>query len=156
MAENNQTTVSAEAIKALRDETGASVMMIRKALTEAGGDKNRAMDILKQLGSESAAKKESRETNAGKIEAYIHSGAKVGVLLELRSETDFVSRNDDFGVLAHNIAMHIAAMSSSSVDALLAEPYVKDPSKTVGDMIKTASATFGERIEVRQFVRYEL
>ena len=156
MAENNQVTVSTELIKSLRDETGASVMMVRKALVEAHGDKQAALKILQRLESEFAGKKEDRETKAGRIEAYIHSGARVGVLLELRSETDFVSRNDDFGILAHNIAMHIAAMSSLSIDGLLAEPYIKDPSKTVGDVIQVLSAKFGERIEVRHFIRYEL
>lgn len=131
-------------------------MMIQKALKEAGGDRDRALEVLKELGQAAAAKKEDRETNAGRIESYIHGGGKVGVLLELRSETDFVSRNDDFVALSHNIAMHIAAMGSDTVDNLLGETYIKDPSKTIGDLLKEASATFGERLEIRRFVRYEL
>ena len=148
--------ISAQAVKEIRDKTGASIMMIRKALTEAAGDSAHAMEILKTLGHDAAAKKESRETRAGRVEAYVHTGNKIGVLLELRSETDFVSRGDEFARLAHTIAMHIAAMSTLTVEALMDEPSIQDPSKTIGDLIKNASATFGEHIELKRFVRYEL
>ncbi len=148
--------INAAAIKEIRDKTGAPIAMIQKALREALGDSLRAMDILKTLGHDAALKKDSRETRAGRIEAYVHMGNKVGVLLELRSETDFVSRSDDFARLAHLLAMHVAAMASSSVEALLLEPSIHDQSKTVGELVSTASATFGEHIEVRRFVRYDL
>ncbi len=143
-------------LKKLREETGASIALLRKALLEAGDDEVKAREVLAKLGNDAAAKKESRETNAGRIEAYIHGGSGVGVLLELRSETDFVSRNEDFAKLAHEVAMHIAAMKPSSVDELMTQAYIKNPSQTVADLIGTSSATFGERIVIRQFVRYEL
>jgi len=148
--------INAAAIKQLREKTGASVMMIRKALMEAGGDEARAMEVLKTLGHDAAAKKESRETNAGRVEAYVHAGSRVGVLLELRSETDFVSRNEEFGSLAHSIAMHIAAMAPENMETLLAQPYIKDASQTISDLIKKASASFGEHVEIKRFERYEL
>ena len=143
-------------LKKLREETGVSVALIRKALIEAGDDEAKARQALAKLGADAAAKKESRETNAGRIEAYIHSGSRVGVLLELRSETDFVSRNEEFAKLAHEIAMHIAAMQPASLDELIAQPYVKNPSQTVGDIVNASSASFGERIVIGRFVRYEL
>ncbi len=148
--------INAQAIKEIREKTGASIMMIRKALEEASGDPVRALEVLKTLGHDAATKKESRQTLAGRVEAYIHSGSKIGVLLELRSETDFVSRGEDFAHLAHSVAMHIAAMGSQTVETLLAEPSIQDQSKTIGDLIKNASATFGEHVEIKRFVRYEL
>lgn len=148
--------VSPQAIKDLREKTGASVMMIKHALEEAGGDVARALEVLKRLGHDAAAKKESRATHAGRVEAYIHGGGRVGVLVELRSETDFVSRNEEFGALAHALAMHIAAMNPANIDELFAQPYIRDEQKTIADLIKNASATFGEHIEIKQFVRFEL
>ncbi|MBI4121689.1 MAG: elongation factor Ts [Candidatus Ryanbacteria bacterium] len=143
-------------LKELRDKTGASVMMIKRALEEAGDDAARALEVLKRLGHDAAAKKEARETRAGKIEAYVHGGGRVGVLVELRSETDFVSRGEEFGRLAREIAMHIAAMNPQSTEELLAQPYIRDEQKTIADLIKNASASFGEHVEIRQFARFEL
>ncbi len=143
-------------LKKLREETGVSVALIRKALIEAGDDESKAREALAKLGADAAAKKESRETKAGRVEAYIHGGSRVGVLLELRSETDFVSRNEDFAKLAHEIAMHIAAMNPASVQELIAQPFIKNPTQTIADLISASSASFGERIIVGQFVRFEL
>ena len=148
--------INARDIKELREVTGASIMMIKRALTEAAGNRIRALEVLKSLGQDAATKKESRETLAGRITSYIHTGARVGVLLEMRSETDFVSRSEEFEALAHGIAMHIAAMNPSDIEMLLAEPYVKNESETVGDMVKKASASFGEHIEIKRFARFEL
>ena len=148
--------INAATIKELRDETGASIMMIKRALTEANGDRKRALEVLKSLGEVTADKKGSRETHAGRVEAYVHTGARVGVLLELRSETDFVSRNEQFGKLVHDIAMHIAAMAPESVEVLLEQPYIKDETKTIASLVKAASANFGERLEIKRFARYEL
>lgn len=148
--------MNTQAIKNLREETGAPLGMVRRALEEAGDDPQKAVEILKRLGHDAATKKESRETRAGKIEAYVHAGGRVGSLVELRSETDFVSRNDEFGALARELAMHIAAMNPQSIDELLAQPYIRDEKKTVADLVKNASASFGERIEIRQFARFEL
>jgi elongation factor Ts len=148
--------VDSQAIKEIREKTGASIMMIKKALTEAGGNHARALEVLKTLGHDAASKKESRETLAGRVEAYIHGGGRVGVLLELRSETDFVSGTAEFAHLAHEIAMHVAAMNPGTLEELLLQPSIKDASQTVSDLIKAASATFGEHVEIRRFVRYQL
>jgi len=148
--------MNTQALKDLRDKTGASVMMIKRALEEAEGDEQKALNVLKRLGHDAAAKKESRETLAGKIEAYIHAGGRVGALVELRSETDFVARNEEFSKLARELAMHIAAMNPQNVEELLVQSYIRDEKKTIADLVKNASASFGEHIEIRQFVRFEL
>ncbi|MBI2053088.1 MAG: elongation factor Ts [Candidatus Ryanbacteria bacterium] len=148
--------IDARVVKELRDETGASIMMVKKALTQAAGDHARALEVLKNLGHNAALKKESRETHAGRIEAYVHGGSKIGVLLELRSETDFVSRNEEFGKLAHEIAMHVAATNPVSVEELIEQPFIRDEKETIGDLVKKASASFGEKIEIRRFVRFSL
>ncbi|MBI3421194.1 MAG: elongation factor Ts [Candidatus Sungbacteria bacterium] len=143
-------------IKQLRDETGAGFSHIRAALKEAGGDSNRAKEILQKKGIEIAAKKESRAIKAGLVEAYIHHGSVIGVLVELRCETDFVARNPLFQKLAHDIAMHIAATNPQDLPSLLNEPFIKDESQTIGDVIAAHIASFGERIEITRFIRYTL
>lgn len=148
--------INATLIKELRDITGASIIMIKRALTEANGDRARALEVLKSLGEAAAAKKETRETHAGRVEAYVHAGSRVGVLLELRSETDFVSRNELFEKLSHDIAMHIAAMAPENIEALLSQPYIKNDKETIQDLLTAASLTFGERLEIKRFARYEL
>lgn len=143
-------------IKQLRDETGASFVSIRAALEEAGGDTRRAKTILQKKGLEVAAKKESRATKTGIVEAYVHHGATIGVLVEMRSETDFVARNPLFKEVAHTIAMHIAATNPNDLATLMNEPFIKDESKTVRDMIAAQTASFGEHIEIGRFIRYAL
>lgn len=143
-------------IKQLRDETGAGFSHIRIALKEAGGDITRAKEILQKKGVEIAAKKEYRATKAGLVEAYIHHGATIGVLIELRCETDFVARNPLFKEFAHDVAMHIAATNSYNISSLMNEPFIKDESKTIRDMIVARTASFGERIEIGRFIRYAL
>jgi len=103
-----------------------------------------------------AAKKTERETKAGVIEAYIHSNKKMGVLVELRSETDFVARNPEFETLAHDIAMHIAASAPESTNDLLSQPFIKDMSVTIGDKVKEAIQKFGENVEISRFERFML
>ncbi|MDA1334558.1 MAG: elongation factor Ts [bacterium] len=148
--------ISTEAIKVLRDKTFASIAMVRKALIEAEGDETKALEVLKKLGHEAAAKKGDRDLGAGRVGAYVHSGDRVGVLVEVRSETDFVSRNEAFGELTHNLAMHIAAMNPQSAEELLSQSFVKDPADTISDLVKKASAQFGENIQIGQFVRFEI
>lgn len=143
-------------VKHLREETGASFAHIRAALEETGGDMERAKAALHAKGIEIASKKQSRDTHAGIIEAYVHHGASVGVLLELRSETDFVARNPAFKELAHEIAMHVAATDPADITALEQEPFIKDESKTIGDLIAARTAHFGERLQIGRFVRYAL
>lgn len=150
------TTISADLVKRLRELTGASVALCKKALEEAGGDLERAVSVLQKSSEGVAAKKAGRRTGAGIIESYIHVNGRVGALLELRCETDFVARNEEFKALAHDLALHVAGMSPESVEALLAQPYVRGPGVTVEEIIKRAVGKFGEKIEVARFVRYKV
>ncbi|MBI2011042.1 MAG: translation elongation factor Ts [Candidatus Colwellbacteria bacterium] len=142
-------------IQNLRALTGAGVMDCKKAFEEAGGNIDEAVKILKEKGLDRAAKRADREAGAGIVDAYIHQD-KIGVLLELNSETDFVARTNEFKELAHNLSMQVAAMNPESVEALLAENYIRDDSKTVSDLINDVIAKTGENIKVGRFIRYEL
>lgn len=145
-----------DSIKKLRELTGSSIALCKKALEETSGDIKKALDVLKVSARAIADKKISRSTGAGMVEAYVHGNGKVGVLVELRSETDFVAKNEFFKVLAHNIALQIASMDPEDVSSLLSQPYVKDPSMTIEELIKQNSGNFGEKIEVARFSRFEL
>jgi elongation factor Ts len=142
--------INADAVKALRDKTGISVMECKKALVEAEGDMDKAMEVLKARSAVIAEKKSDRELGAGIVASYIHNAGQVGALVVLVSETDFVSKNEEFAALARDIAMHVAAMRPESVEALLAEAFIKDPSKTVAELLSGATQKFGERVEVSQ------
>lgn len=148
--------ISAEQIKNLRQKTGISVMECKSALGEANGDEQEAIKILEKKGQEKAIKKSQRETRQGLIEAYIHGNGKVGVLLNLRCETDFVAKNKEFKDLAHSLAMHIAAMEPENLDELLFQPFIKDAGKTVQEIIADAVSKIGENIKIDKFVRYEI
>ncbi|MCR4279608.1 MAG: elongation factor Ts [Candidatus Zambryskibacteria bacterium] len=148
--------ITIEQIKQLREETGLSIMQCQKALEEAGGDKTKAIAILKEKGAEIASKKGDRTLGAGAVAAYIHSGDTVGVLLELLCETDFVGKNPEFKATAKEIAMHIAAMKPENVAELLEQPFIKDTSKTIADIINGTVQKFGERTEIGQFIRYSI
>ena len=129
---------------------------IKRALEESGGDGVKAQALIeKRLGS-AAGKRAGRRTWAGVVDAYIHSDARIGALVELLCETDFVARNPGFKALAHDIVMHIAAMASSDEAALLEEPFIRDQAKSVGDLVKEAGGRFGENIKIGKFVRFEL
>jgi elongation factor Ts len=189
-----------EEIKALREATSAPMMDCRKALLDAAGDAERAKALLLERGAAQAAKKSERVADEGAVTSYVHSGGKIGVLVEVNSETDFVARNPKFGELSRDIAMHIAAMSPRYLDresvpaeivdrmreefragvpagksaevgekivegklnkwfeeqCLLDQPFVKDDSMSVGDLLHRAIGTLGERIRVRRFARYAL
>jgi elongation factor Ts len=118
--------INAELVRQLREKTGASMMDCKKALEDAKGDDVKATEILGEKNKLTAMKKSVRTADQGIIEAYIHANAKIGVLLELKCETDFVARNSEFKELAHDIAMHIAGMDSKDAESLLEEPFVKD------------------------------
>ena len=163
--------VSKETIKEIREKTGAGVMDCRKALDEAGGNMDKACEILIQRGIALAEKKSDRAAEQGVVEAYIHSGGKIGVLVEVNCETDFVARTDQFKELAHDIALQIAAMSPQFISeeetaqekdcdpktvCLLSQPFIKDPTKTIQDVITETIAKVGENIKVRRFTRFEL
>jgi len=147
------TAISTDDIKKLREETGVSVMDVKKALEEADGDTKKALELLKKRGSVVATKKSDRATNAGRIEAYIHGEGQVGVLVQLLCETDFVAKNEDFKDLARDLAMHVAAMNPKDIAELLGQPFIKSPDETIQDLINGATQKFGERTEIRRFSR---
>lgn len=144
-----------EIIQKLREATGAGIMACKKALEEAGSDLEKAKKILEAKGIDSAAKKSERKTGAGLLETYIHQN-RIGVLLEVRCETDFVARGEQFKTLAHELAMQIAAMNPESPEELLKQEYIKDPSLKIEDLVKKEIARFGENIKVERFCRHEL
>lgn len=144
-----------EDIAKLRELTGAGVVECKKALDEAEGDFDRAKEILFERGIARAEKKGDRATGAGLLQTYSHNG-RVTVMVELRCETDFVARNEKFQDMAHGIAMHIAAMAPENVEELYTQPFVKDPSMTVEELIKSMIGTIGENIKVEKFARFEI
>jgi elongation factor Ts len=197
--------ITAAAVKGLREKTGAGMMECKNALNEAGGNEEQAIEILRKRGLASAKKKEGRVAAEGAVGSYIHMGGKVGVLVEVNCETDFVARGEEFQQLVKDVAMHIAAaeprfVSREEVPAdaldkereiaraqakndpknaskpdqvidkivegrvakyyeeavLLDQPFVKDPAKTVGDLVTEKSAKTGERIAIRRFARFKM
>ncbi|MET0400705.1 MAG: translation elongation factor Ts [Longimicrobiaceae bacterium] len=193
--------ISAKAVKELRDRTGAGMMECKNALTEAKGDMEGAIDLLRARGAAKAAKRAEREAKEGSIGSYIHMGGRIGVLVEVGCETDFVARNDAFQQLVRDIAMHVAAANPVALrredfpaelverergvyreqmresgkpehiwdkivdgklekfyaeQALLEQPFVKNPDITVGQLVTEVASKTGEKIEVRRFTRYAL
>lgn len=164
--------VTTEMVKALREETGAGVMDAKRALEAAGGDPAKAKTILREQGMAAAAKRAERETSNGVVESYIHGGGRIGVLVEVNCETDFVANTDDFRQLARNIAMQVAAMSPQVVSAddpqragiegtdeevcLMSQPFIRDSSRTIASLVQDTIAKTGENVRVRRFVRFEL
>ena len=154
-----------ELIKKLREETGLSLAQIKKALDEANGDETKAREILSAYSVASAEKKSDRELSAGVVSSYIHSNATVGVLLQLGCETDFVAKNEEFVALAKDLAMHVCAMSPTSIDnedgageetALMKQSFIKNGEMNVEQRIQGAIQKFGENIKVIRFVRYSI
>ena len=143
-------------IKRLRDETGASIAEIRSALTQSGQDVAKAKDLLREKLGALAEKRASRAVRAGIVDAYVHSNSRIGVLVELHCETDFVARNPQFRALAHDLAMHIAAMAPRDRKALEAQEYIKDPTRRIRAVLDEAIGTFGENIKIGNFIRFEL
>jgi len=131
--------------------TGAGMVEIKKALEEAAGDEGKAMEILRAHGQEKAGKKSDRAADEGVVVSYVHPNNKVGAMVKLMCETDFVARNDEFKELAKDIAMHVAAMDPEDVSALLAQPFVKNPEITVGELIIQNISKIGENIQVGGF-----
>jgi elongation factor Ts len=148
--------ISAEAVKELRDKTGVSVMECKRALEEAHGDMEKALEILMARSEDAMRKKADRELAAGTVASYIHSNGQVGALVLLSCETDFVSKNEEFSSLARDIAMHSAAMQPSDVSVLLEQPFIKDQSKTIANLISGATQKFGERIEVSKIAFFSV
>jgi len=148
--------INANQVKQFREKTGASIMECKKALKESNGDEKKALNLLNQRGKNIALKKSERKAKEGIIDSYIHSDKKMGVLLELNCETDFVARNEEFKKLAHDIAIHIAGMNSKDEKSLLKEPFVKNPEITIKDLIEEKISKLGENIKIGKFMRYEL
>ena len=148
--------VTIDKVKQLRDETSISISECKKALEKTGGDIDKAKDILREWGKEVAKKKASRSTDQGLIEGYLHPTGRLGVLLDLRCETDFVAKSDDFKALAHDIAMQIASMYPDDIEELMNQNYVKDSSKKVKDVIAEYIAKLGENILIKDFSRLEI
>ena len=160
--------VTIDQIKELRAETGAGVMDCRQALTKANGDMEQARLALREKGIATAAKRADRAAGQGLIHSYIHGG-RIGVLVDLRCETDFVAKTDQFKELAHDIAMQIASMNPAAVSAeqmpadaepeavaLLDQEFIRDGSQTISDRINDVIASIGEKVEVARFTRYEM
>jgi len=139
----------------LREQTGAGVMECKKALEETTGDFDAAVKIIHERGFSKMEKRSGRETGAGLIHSYVHN-ERIGVLVDLRAETDFVVRSEPFKNLVHELAMQISAMAPKNVEELLDEPYIRDESKKVGDLVKDVSARTGENIRISGFSRMAL
>lgn len=148
--------ISLELLKKLRGETSAGVSDCRQALEDANGDFEKAKKFIVKRGLVKAAKKEGKVTGQGIVESYIHANGRVGVLVEIRCETDFVARTDDFKILAHELALQVAAMKPKSVKILLASSYIRETSTTVEELVKQTIAKVGENITVARFTRLEL
>ncbi|MDO8436241.1 MAG: translation elongation factor Ts [bacterium] len=146
--------INIDQIKQLREETGVSISECKKALEEAGGDFNKAKEIIKKWGKDLAGRKNARDTRQGIIASYIHPNKKIGVLLELNCETDFVAKSKDFQELSHELCLQIAAMGQEL--PLLEQLWVKDQQKTINDLIEEYIAKIGENIVVKMFTRYEI
>ena len=142
-------------IKQLRDETGAGPSDCKKALTEAKNDLERAKEILRKWGKELAGKKSAREAKIGIVDCYVHPNRRVGTMVKLLCETDFVAKSDDFKKLAHELCLQIAAMDPKE-DYLLSQPWIKDETKTIKDLIEEYIAKMGENIEIKKFTRFEI
>jgi len=163
--------VSAETVKKLRDLTGAGMLDCKKALEETGGELDKAKKILRQRGIAIAEKKAAQETRQGLVEAYIHADGRLGALVELNCQTDFVARTDGFRALAHDLAMQVAATDPQHIApeelpagsdgnpeelCLLAQPFIRDPSRSIQDLVNDIIAKTGENIRVRRFARFHL
>ncbi len=163
--------VSTESIRLLRERTGAGIMDSKRALEASEGDFDKAEAALREKGAARAASKSDRATAEGVIDSYIHAGSRIGAMVELNCETDFVGRTPEFRELAHNIAMQVAAMAPLYLDedelpqdgeanpeevCLLKQSFIKEPGKTIGDLIMDVRAKVGENIRVGRFVRFGL
>jgi elongation factor Ts len=138
----------ATTIKELRDETGLSFDKIKKAFDESGGDREKTLELLRLQAGAAAAKKAERQVKEGAIGSYVHITGKIGAMVQVACETDFVARNDDFKALAKDLAMHASAMRPETAEEMLSQPFVKDPNSTVQEIINQAIAKLGENIQL--------
>ncbi len=156
--------ISANTVKELRAKTGAGIMDCKRALQDSNGNMDKATELLRQRGLASSSKVAGREAKQGLIESYIHTGGRIGALVEVNCETDFVARTDEFRTLAREIAMQVASMNPSKVgsmeeedgEGLLSQEYIRDSRKTIRDLIKETIAQVRENIQVSRFMRFEV
>lgn len=158
--------ISVQAVKELREKTGAGVMECKRALQDAGGNMEKATEVLREKGLTKHAKLAGREVRQGLIESYIHTGGRIGALVEVNCETDFVARTEEFRTLAREIAMQVASMNPTTVgtiesteggdEVLLNQEYIRDARKTIRDLIKETIGKVGENIQVSRFQRFEV
>lgn len=148
--------VSVSDIKKLREKTGGGIADCRKALEEAKGDFKKAEELLKSWGIDKATSKADRAVGAGLVETYIHGGGKVGSMVEINCETDFVARTDEFKALAHEVAMQVAAMDPKDVKELMEQLYIRDAGKKIETLVGETIAKVGENIQIKRFMRFEL
>jgi len=143
-------------IKELREETGISISECKKALEQAAGDMEKAKVFLREWGREVAEKKKERAVGQGLIVSYVHGNGKVGSLVAVKCETDFVARSEDFKNLCHELALQVASLEAESVEDFLAQQYIRDSSKTIKDLIGEYIARLGENIAVEKFTRFQI
>ncbi len=158
--------ISASAVKELREKTGAGIMECKKALQESGGNMEKATEALRLRGLAKHTKVAGRTANQGVVESYIHTGGRIGALVEINCETDFVARTEEFRTLAREVAMQVASMDPKSVgtiegedkddSVLLNQEYIRDPRKSIRDLVKETIGKVGENIQVSRFMRFEV
>ncbi len=136
----------------LREMTGMGLMDIKKALDEAGGDRAKALVVLKERGAKIMDKKSDRTAGEGVIEAYVHAG-RIGVLVEVNCETDFVARSEIFKEFAHDLALQISSMAPDSIEALLEQPFIKDSKLSIADYLREVTSKMGEKVVIGRFHR---
>ena len=156
-------------VKEVREKTGAGIMAAKKALEDSNGDVDKAEEMLKEQGLSNAMKKSGRETSEGVIQSYIHAGNKIGAMVELKCETDFVARTEEFIELTKDLAMQVAAMSPIYIypedegaektppeEILISQSFIKDPSLTIEDMVKSMISKVGENIKISKIIKFDL
>lgn len=148
--------MDAKKLKELREKTGVSYSLCQKALNQSNNDLEKAAKLLIQWGAEKVQEKSQRETCSGGIFTYIHHNFQIASLVELTSETDFVAKNNEFKILGHDIAMQVASLNPSTIEDLLEQEFIKSPSKKIKDLINEANLKFGEKIQIKRFVRWQV
>ncbi len=150
------TKVTAKQIKVLRDKTGAGMMEVKRALEEAKGNEKKAKEVLRKKGLEKLKKRAGKSTNEGQVYAYVHAGGRVGAIVKVVCETDFVARGKEFTSLCKDLSMQVASMEPKNVKELLSQTYIRDSSKKVSDLIKDVAVKVKEKVEVTEFARISL
>lgn len=148
--------VTVEQIKSLREKTGLGIHDVKNALEESNGNEEQAMALLKEKGLSIAAKRAERDTSQGLIETYVHGGGRIGAMVEVNCETDFVARNEDFKTFVHEVVLQVASMNPESVEELLKQDFFREPSVTIQDLLTQTIAKIGENIRISRISRFEL